>query len=724
MEVEVVEVLVGDHPERPQPVAAEQAALLEAGERRVVGEQLGQAVAVAVVGRAQPAEVVEAEVVEPHLAGVAPERPRDAPAEARGRVADADHAVAEHLLQRLGDHAGRVREVDQPGAGGALGHGLGQSHHLRDRAQREADAARPRGLLAEHAVGERHRLVDHAALEPADADRREDEVGALDRVGEVGRRAERQGRPALGGEALEHAADALHARRVEVVQDDLVERERLALGQQGPVHERDPEPAAADDRELHAVVGLPTPRHRLDVDVGQRVGVVGGAQAVGGVAGDHAAAADQADVLAQLLGLLEVVRGQQDRRALGVQAADVAPQLEPQLEVDARRRLVEDHELGLVHERAGEQEAAAHAAGELGRARGRLRAQVEDVDHLARAPARFGAAHAVVAAVVDERLLDVEEAVEVDVLLGEADHPARLGRVVAVAEHARLAGGGADEVADGRDQRRLAGAVGAEQAEELAGRYDEVDGVEREQSVVVPLGKPAELERRRRRLHAFHVTRGNSYGMFTGALAPDGKVLSVTRIVIVDPQPAVRAGLAALLRSEPGLVPVGAAGSAEEALETVARTAPDLVLLEPLLGTGDGLQLIRRITGAEGGAARRRLHRGRRSGARGRAARRGRRRARRQAGAAGAALRGAAHRRPRPHLAPAGHPGAAAGRRGARGERRPRAARDARRPHAGRRRGRHAAARPAPDGAAHRATAGAPAPALGLARGRLIWGTR
>ena len=75
----------------------------------------------------------------------------------------------------------------------------------------------------------------------------------------------------------------------------------------------------------------------------------------------------------------------------------------------------------------------------------------------------------------------------------------------------------------------------------------------------------------------------------------------MTRIVIIDPQPAVRAGLASLLRSEPGLVPVGAAGSAEEALDTVARTAPDLVLLEPLLGTGDGLQLIRRITGAEGG---------------------------------------------------------------------------------------------------------------------------
>ena len=74
----------------------------------------------------------------------------------------------------------------------------------------------------------------------------------------------------------------------------------------------------------------------------------------------------------------------------------------------------------------------------------------------------------------------------------------------------------------------------------------------------------------------------------------------MTRIAIVDPQPAVRAGLMALLRSEPGLVPVGSAGTAEEAVELVARTAPDIVLLEPYLGVDDGLQLCRRLT-AEGG---------------------------------------------------------------------------------------------------------------------------
>ena len=202
-----------------------------------------------------------------------------------------------------------------------------------------------------------------------------------------------------------------------------------------------------------------------------------------------------------------------------------------------------------------------------------LRAQVEDVDHLAGAAARVGAAHPVVAAVVDERLLDVEEAVEVDVLLGEADQPPRLERLVRSWPKTRASPPVVRmRLQTARDQRRLAGAVGTEQAEELARRDDEVDGVEREQAVVVPLGKSGELERGRGRLARFHVSRGIHSGRSGEALAPAGRVLSVTRIVIVDPQPAVRAGLAALLRAEPGLVPVGAAGSAEEALETVART--------------------------------------------------------------------------------------------------------------------------------------------------------
>jgi len=54
----------------------------------------------------------------------------------------------------------------------------------------------------------------------------------------------------------------------------------------------------------------------------------------------------------------------------------------------------------------------------------------------------------------------------------------------------------------------------------------------------------------------------------------------MTRIVVVDPQPAVRAGLAMMLRTEPGLVPVGAAEGAHDGLELVKRQRPDVVLLD------------------------------------------------------------------------------------------------------------------------------------------------
>jgi len=64
----------------------------------------------------------------------------------------------------------------------------------------------------------------------------------------------------------------------------------------------------------------------------------------------------------------------------------------------------------------------------------------------------------------------------------------------------------------------------------------------------------------------------------------------MTRIVVIDPQPAVRAGLAMMLRTEPGLVPVGAAVGAADGLDLVTRQRPDVVLLD-----GDDLALCRRL---------------------------------------------------------------------------------------------------------------------------------
>ena len=73
----------------------------------------------------------------------------------------------------------------------------------------------------------------------------------------------------------------------------------------------------------------------------------------------------------------------------------------------------------------------------------------------------------------------------------------------------------------------------------------------------------------------------------------------MTRIAIVDPQPAARAGLAMLLRAEPGLVPVGTATGAHGGADLAARRKPDVVLCEHRLPDGDGPALTRRLRALE-----------------------------------------------------------------------------------------------------------------------------
>jgi DNA-binding NarL/FixJ family response regulator len=75
----------------------------------------------------------------------------------------------------------------------------------------------------------------------------------------------------------------------------------------------------------------------------------------------------------------------------------------------------------------------------------------------------------------------------------------------------------------------------------------------------------------------------------------------VTRIAVIDPQPAVRTGLVALLRAEPGMVPVGTAAGVGDAQDLLAREHPDVVLLELQLLDGDGIAMCRRIKAEHGG---------------------------------------------------------------------------------------------------------------------------
>ncbi|MER5868618.1 response regulator transcription factor [Streptomyces sp. NPDC002044] len=71
----------------------------------------------------------------------------------------------------------------------------------------------------------------------------------------------------------------------------------------------------------------------------------------------------------------------------------------------------------------------------------------------------------------------------------------------------------------------------------------------------------------------------------------------MTTILLCDDHVVVRAGLLALLGSEPDIEVLGEAGSGEEAVALAARLRPDVVLMDLQLGEGiDGVEATRRIT--------------------------------------------------------------------------------------------------------------------------------
>ena len=80
--------------------------------------------------------------------------------------------------------------------------------------------------------------------------------------------------------------------------------------------------------------------------------------------GDDAPAVHDHEAVAQLLGLVHVVRREHEGHALALQLVEALPQEVARLRVEAGRRLVEQQQLGLVDERAGDREPALHAARE------------------------------------------------------------------------------------------------------------------------------------------------------------------------------------------------------------------------------------------------------------------------------------------------------------------------------------------------------------------------
>lgn len=67
------------------------------------------------------------------------------------------------------------------------------------------------------------------------------------------------------------------------------------------------------------------------------------------------------------------------------------------------------------------------------------------------------------------------------------------------------------------------------------------------------------------------------------------------RVMIIDDHPVVRAGLASMLGTQPGMTVVGSASSGLEALASLDKIAPDVILMDLRMPGMSGLEAIRAI---------------------------------------------------------------------------------------------------------------------------------
>ena len=80
---------------------------------------------------------------------------------------------------------------------------------------------------------------------------------------------------------------------------------------------------------------------------------------------EHLAVVEDRDPLAERVGLLHVVRREQDRQPVPVEVAEDPPEVDSRLRVDPRGRLVEEEHLRPVGERAGDHQPLREPAREL-----------------------------------------------------------------------------------------------------------------------------------------------------------------------------------------------------------------------------------------------------------------------------------------------------------------------------------------------------------------------
>ena len=375
-------------------------------------------------------------------------------------------------------------------------------------------------------------------------------------------------------------------------------------------------------------------RRRLERDAAD-LGLQRGRRALG----DDVAVVDDPDAVGEDVGLLEVLRREEDGHAvLARQALDLAPQRAAALRVQAGRRLVEEQHARAVQQREREVQAALHAAGVAADLAARGVAQPDAVEQLLAArggtrPSR-GRAAPPWRSMCSQPVRKSSSAAS----CSAAPIVRRICRPVAsmtsrpaTRRASRRSGG--SSVDEHQHGRRLAGAVGPEEAVDLARRdlqVDAVDGLDPALELArEPLDEDAvvALAIRRRRPR----TAGAGPGRRTSRVGRISRPSRFCSRMCAD-QPATRAQVNMLVKSSGGISAMSST-TADQNSTFVASTRSGLracssasaACLERL---GD-LEALRRRARAPCGAARGRAgpRRGRRGGRSPSAGRRGRARA-------------------------------------------------------------------------------------------------
>ena len=210
--------------------------------------------------------------------------------------------------------------------------------------------------------------------------------------------------------------------------------------------------------------------------------------------GDEPAVIDDADAFGHAFGHFENVGGHDDGDALLDLFEQHLLDLPGGAGIEAGQRFVENDELGIVHERAGEGDLLQHALGEAAAALVRVRGEAEPADQFGGAGLRLARIDLPEAGDEFEILVWGQAVVDHRLVGDPGDDRLGLQRILAGvdAEHRDGAGFGLQQAGDHAEDGGLAGAVGAEQRVELAAFDAQLQVFD--DRAVEALGHPLDLE--------------------------------------------------------------------------------------------------------------------------------------------------------------------------------------------------------------------------------------